>query len=140
MSEAQKPKKFLNLPQYPGGKKAFAEFIAANMRYPEEALAAQIEGTVIVEYEIDSLGIANPLRVLKGIGYGCDEEAMRIISLLRFSRPKNRGVRVSTTSKTTIQFRLPAQTVIAYTVKPSEKQVESKNEKKPEVYGYTIKF
>lgn len=58
MSEPRKPKRFINLPQYPGGKKAFVDFIVANLRYPEAAQQARIEGAVIVEYEIDSDGQA----------------------------------------------------------------------------------
>ncbi|GAB1418288.1 hypothetical protein MASR2M12_10530 [Bacteroidales bacterium] len=140
MSEPRKPKRFINLPQYPGGKKAFVDFIVANLRYPEAAQQARIEGAVIVEYEIDSDGQAHPLRILKSIGYGCDEEAMRVVSLLRFSKPKNRGLRVSTTTKTAIHFRLAPQTVIEYSIKPPEKSQPAPQEKKPEVFGYTIEF
>lgn len=43
---------------------------------------------------------------------------MRVVSLLRFSKPKNRGLRVSTTTKTAIHFRLAPQTVIEYSIKP----------------------
>ncbi len=141
MSDPKKKQQFLNLPQYPGGKKAFNEFISASIIYPEEALKAGVEGTVIVEFEIDNNGAVQPLRVLKSLGYGCDEEALRVVGLLRYAKAKNRGVRLKTTTKTTIRFKIPAQAVISYSVTPSpaKKPAEPQPEKS-NMYNYTIQF
>lgn len=138
MSDQRKKKKFLNLPQYTGGKKAFIDFIQKNIRYPKEALQAGVEGRVLVEYEISDNGIVLNSRVVKGIGYGCDEEALRLVNLLQYEKVKNLGVRVKTNTKTFINFKLPSQ--ITYTVTASK--IEEKKPDKPisNTYGYTIKF
>ena len=51
-----------------------------NVWYPTEAIKNDIRGTVIVVFDIDSLCNITNIRVEKGIGYGCDEEAIRVIT------------------------------------------------------------
>ena len=107
MKDEKKPRKFLNLPEYPGGKKAFNIYLRQNLKYPEEALKAGVEGDVIITYEVNDNGeVLNP-RVKHGIGYGCDQEALNLISGLKFAGAKNRGVRVKSRFTTRIPFRLP---------------------------------
>ena len=130
-------KRFLNLPKYPGGSEAFKKFIAENLRYPDAALEAKIEGSVIVEYDISDDGLVYNPHILKGLGYGCDEEAVRLIGLLRFEKVKNRGVRVKMTTKTTIHFRLPGVS-ISYSV-PQKNEPEQKKDG-PVTYEYTVRF
>lgn len=144
MTENQKKKKFLDLPRYGGGKEEFGKFIADNLRYPKEALEAGIQGKVLVEYEIDDNGFVHNPRVLNGIGYGCDEEAVRVIGLLRFKKVKNRGMRVRVNTKTNINFRLPT-TSLSYTVttKAQEKRpqgLQNENKSGTTTYEYTISF
>jgi TonB family protein len=107
----------LKLPGYPGGKKAFQEFISKNVRYPREAMEAGIVGSVIVAYEINDDGVVQNPHVIKGLGYGCDEEAVRVVSLLRYDKVRNQRWRVKLNSKTTIHFKKPALS-INYTVTP----------------------
>jgi protein TonB len=130
-------KRFLNLPKYPGGSEAFKKFIAENLCYPDAALEAKIEGSVIVEYDVADDGLVYNPHILKGLGYGCDEEAVRLIGLLRFEKVKNRGVRVKMTTKTTIHFRLPGVN-ISYSVS-QKNEPEQKNDG-PVTYEYTVKF
>ena len=137
MTEHHKKKKFLNLPKYPGGSEAFKRFISENLRYPEAALEARIEGSVLVEYVISDDGKVSDQRVLHGLGYGCDEEALRVIGLLKFGKVKNRGVRVKTTTKTTIYFRPPGVTVSYFA--PAMKAQEQKSDGAIN-YEYTITF
>jgi TonB family protein len=107
LKKQQKPRKFLNLPGYPGGKRAFGEYIRKNMQYPAEALTAGIEGDVLVTYEVTDNGKVLNAVVKHGIGYGCDQEALRLISGMQFGGVSNRGVRVSSKYNTRIAFRLP---------------------------------
>jgi TonB family protein len=130
-------KRFLNLPKYPGGSEAFKKFFVENLRYPDAALEAKIEGSVIVEYDISDDGLVYNPHILKGLGYGCDEEAVRLIGLLRFEKVKNRGVRVKMTTKTTIHFKLPGVN-ISYTISGENKSEQKKNG--PVTYEYTIKL
>ncbi len=144
MSEHNHKKKFLNLPKYPGGNAAFRAFIAANLEYPKEALEAGVEGTVQVGFEIHDDGSVDHARIIKGIGHGCDEEALRLVRLLRYEKVRNRGVRVTMTTKTTIIFRLPAAVRISYIASPPKKQdPHAELPKPPENSGtweYTITF
>ncbi len=75
---------FLKLPEYPGGKDAFKKYIKENLKYPKEALINQIQGIVFVRAEIDDNGNVLHADVEKGIGSGCDEEAIRLIENIRF--------------------------------------------------------
>lgn len=129
----QQPRKYqsLRMPSYPGGKKAFQEFIAKNVQYPKEAQEAGIEGSVIVGYEITDNGMVQNPHIIKSLGYGCDEEATRVIMLLRYEKVTNRRVRVKMNTKTTINFNLKKLS-ISYTVTPEKKPEE------PESFTYTI--
>lgn len=144
MPDHHNKKHFLNLPKYHGGSDAFREFITTNLRYPQDALEARVEGTVIVEYDIHDNGIVQHPRVLKGIGHGCDEEAMRVVGLLRFEKVKNRGMRVKMTTKTNINFKLPGVR-INYSVTGESKPLKPNDDQEqpnsgPVIYEYTVKF
>jgi len=135
MPDHHHKKKFLKLPEYPGGSMAFKEFIAKNIQYPKEALAAGIEGNVVVEYNINDNGDIVSPHVLKGLGYGCDEEAIRLVSMLSYEKARNRGVRVKVTTKTKIAFTLPRVNI---TYSTPEKKSPEKKSGGSESYGYTI--
>jgi len=137
MADHHNKKYFLNLPKYIGGSEAFRNFISDNLRYPEAALEAKTEGAVIVEYDISDDGSVYNPHVLKGLGYGCDEEAMRVIGLLKYEKVKNRGVRVKMTTKTTIHFILPQA---GFTINYSSSVKNEPEQKKdvPVTYEYTI--
>lgn len=143
MNEHSRKKKFLNLPKYPGGSQAFREFIAGNLRYPEAALEANVEGSVIVGYEIlDDGTVINP-HIIKSLGYGCDEEALRIIGLLQFEKVKNRGLRVKTSTKTKINFGLPKPATLQIAYTPAEanpKPAAPEKSSGKSTYEYTIRF
>jgi TonB family protein len=140
--EYHNKKKFLQLPEYPGGGEAMKEFIGQNLRYPEKALQAGIEGFVLVGYEVNDNGGVLNARILKGLGHGCDEEALRVISLLRFEKVKNRGKRLKVTKKTRINFRMnktTAQVSITYHNKPEKTGPGAEEQdKSPVIYNYTI--
>ena len=110
-----KEKKFINTAIYPGGKNAIQEFIKKNLSYPKEALNNQIEGNVIVKYKVNPLGSVINTFILKGIGYGCDKEAIRVVKKLKYPKHINKKIRVTTSKKITIKFRLP-QLSIRYTI------------------------
>ncbi len=143
---SHKERKFLKLPSYPGGKQAFIKFVEENLVYPEPALKNRVEGTVYVEYTVDNIGTVADERVIHGIGYGCDEEAVRIIRMLKYHPKKNRGVRMKTLMKSRIRFELPAQvkqepTVqVTYMQQATSKPAEPVVGKQPESYTYTIRI
>ncbi len=148
MEKDKKKPLFINQPEYPGGPKALTKFIYENLKYPAAAIAAGVEGMVVVDYDIDHEGNVTATRVLQGIGHGCDEEACRVVKLLKFDVPKNRGVRVVFHKKARIQFKKQKQKAAApvqvqmqvnYTVTPSP-VAENQEEKRGETYNYTIQF
>lgn len=134
-------KKFLSLPEYPGGSEALRKFISDNLKYPEEAAKNNIEGIVHLNIEIDDNGKVLNVSVERGIGYGCDEEAVRIAKLMKFGKVKNRGLRLKAKKKIRIPFRLPEKKAVSYTVKKAEKESQTDDNKKSgDSYSYTINF
>lgn len=139
---------FIHQPLFKGGPKELTKFIYAQLRYPKEALEAGIEGVVYIEYDIDYLGNVVATRVLQGIGHGCDEEACRVVQLLKFDVERNRGLHVLFHQKVKIQFKkpkdlpAPAQSMqVSYTVTPPTTPATPATEKPAEVtYNYTIQL
>ncbi len=70
------------MPEYQGGTNEMVNFIGKNLKYPEQAVKANIIGKVIVKIIIDKDGGVNSVSFLKGIGFGCDEEVERIVKLM----------------------------------------------------------
>jgi TonB family protein len=130
-------KRFLKLPEYPGGKEAFKKYIRTNMIYPPEALEKKIEGIVQLVAEIDDNGNVLDVEIKKGLGAGCDEEAVRLIKNVVFGGVKNRGIRLRTRKIFKIEFKLPHNKKIKYNLTKSNKNIpnEKKQNKK---YSYTI--
>lgn len=107
MKKERKPESFIKQPKYPGGKKAMDEFIRTNMIYPEEALKNKVAGSVSVNYDVDVFGKVFNVKIKHGIGYGCDEEAVRLVGLLHYEKKKYQGLRVTFHKNIIIHFRLP---------------------------------
>ena len=103
----------LQAPQYRGGKKALLKFIQDNLKYPEEALNSKIEGIVEISYVVNGLGKVIETKVIKGIGHGCDEEAVRLVKSLVFEKVYNRGLNTKTNRSIKIDFRLPRKKPIS---------------------------
>ena len=135
----KKPKKkFLKLPEYPGGKEAFRTYIKSNLMYPKEAKENRVEGIVHLNAEIDDNGNVIDVIVEKPLGAGCDEEAVRLIKAVQFGKVKNRGMRVKTRKKFRIEFKLPPQKKINYTVVKSDPNLQS--EKNTITFSYSVRF
>ncbi|MCE1188649.1 MAG: energy transducer TonB [Ignavibacteria bacterium] len=94
-------------PVYRGGEAALMEFLATHMQYPEIAKRAQIEGTVFIAFVIDKNGKPRNFRVLKGLGGGCEEEALRVLQLMdNWSPGRQSGRPVSVQVSIPISFKL----------------------------------
>ncbi len=66
-------------PEFPGGMSAWAKFIQKNLRYPSMAQDNEIQGKVYINFVVEKDGSITDVTVVKGIGYGCDEEAVRVL-------------------------------------------------------------
>ena len=66
-------------PDYIGGMPALYDFIGKNQVYPKIAVRKDIQGKVFVSFVITPTGELDDVKVIKGIGYGCDEDAVRLL-------------------------------------------------------------
>jgi periplasmic protein TonB len=90
------------MPSFPGGEGELAKFLGANIVYPQIAKESGIQGTVYVSFVVDSKGKVTDVRVLRGIGGGCDEEALRVVRMMPSWHPgKQNGQSVR------VQFNMP---------------------------------
>lgn len=72
--------RYVSATAYPsGGIKAFYQYAKANLQYPINAQEAHIEGNVFVSFIVEKDGSLSDIYAAKGIGFGCDEEAVRVI-------------------------------------------------------------
>jgi protein TonB len=70
------------MPVFPGGQEAMYKFIYENLKYPDLAKQNMISGQVILQFVISSDGTVNNAKVVRGIGGGCNEEALRVINAM----------------------------------------------------------
>lgn len=71
-----------DMPLFPGGDEARNRFLADSINYPEKAIQKRIQGTVYVSFIIDGEGSVTDVKILRGIGGGCDEEALRVVRMM----------------------------------------------------------
>jgi len=80
--------------------------IGKKIRYPEIARRAGVEGRVIIQFIVDENGKVTEPAVVRGIGAGCDEEALRVVREARFKPGKQRGKPVKVKMSLPIAFKL----------------------------------
>ncbi len=96
-----------NQPEPDGGMQAFYKYVGENMKYPPQARRMGIEGKVFVKFVVGKDGSLTDVQILKSLGYGCDEEALRIIKTAKKWKPgKQRGKPVKVQMVLPITFRL----------------------------------
>ncbi len=94
-------------PEFPGGQAALMQFLQGNLRYPTMAREAGIQGTVFVTFVVERDGSITDVRVLRGVGGGLDEEAVRVVrNMPRWTPGRQRGQAVR------VQFNLPIRFVL----------------------------
>ena len=96
-----------NMPMFRGGERKLLEFLENNLVYPQGAIDAGVEGKVFVEFYIEKDGTVCDAKVLQGIGYGCDEEALRVVGLMpKWVPGKQRGQGVRVRYTLPVNFKL----------------------------------
>jgi len=94
-------------PEYPGGDEARLNFLRNNIKYPQMAREAGIQGTVYVSFTVEKDGSITQVKVLRGIGGGCDEEAIRVTKMMpKWKAGKQRGKEVRVSYNMPIKFTL----------------------------------
>ncbi len=108
--ESRKEETFTHVeqsPQYAGGNEAMAAFLRKNLKYPRPASQAGVQGKVFVQFTVGSDGKIENATALKGIGFGCDEEAVRVVKMMKDWMPgKQAGVPVRVRFTLPIAFQL----------------------------------
>ncbi len=119
-------------PEFVGGTRALMQFLGRNIKYPAAAARANVQGKVFVQFDISKTGETSNIRILKGIGFGCDEEAVRVVSIMPKWRPgQQMGKPVA------VRFNLPVTFMLEKGAKITHESlggVEAKTE-----YGFKVK-
>lgn len=95
------------MPEYVGGNAAMNKFILENIKYPQKAKETGLQGTVYISFVIEKDGTLADAKVEKGIGGGCDEEALRVVKMMpKWIPGKDKGKNVSVGLTLPIKFKL----------------------------------
>lgn len=96
-----------SMPEFPGGAGKMMEFIAKNIKYPAMARESGIQGRVFVNFVVEPNGSVSNVKVLRGIGGGCDEEAIRVVeSMPKWTPGRQRGKAVRVSFNLPVRFTL----------------------------------
>ncbi len=92
---------------FPGGNQAWMKYLKKNFKYPKRAKRAGTEGRVFLKFYVDAEGNLSDIEVIRGIGNGCDQEAIRVLKQSpKWNPGKQRGVPVKSPMTLFITFRL----------------------------------
>jgi len=88
-------------------QREITKFLSKNIQYPQRAKDATVEGMVYVSFVVDQTGKVTDVKLLRGIGFGCDEEAIRVVKMLpQFVPGKQRGRPAKVGYNLPISFKL----------------------------------
>lgn len=93
------------MPEFEGGVNGLMRYVGSNISYPEQAKIVGKEGTVYVSFIVSELGLVEGVKVMKGIGYGCDEEVVRVVS----NMPKWKKVGKNAGHPVKVRFNIPVK-------------------------------
>ena len=95
------------MPAFPGGEAKLMEFVGKNIKYPQIARETGIQGRVFIGFVVEPDGSVSNVKLLRGIGGGCDEEAMRVVkSMPKWKPGKQRGKAVRVSYQIPVFFKL----------------------------------
>ncbi|ODS78701.1 MAG: hypothetical protein ABS46_16670 [Cytophagaceae bacterium SCN 52-12] len=106
------------MPEFPGGNKELLRFLAKHIRYPGEAVRAGVQGKVYLAFTINKEGHIRAPRVLQGLGYGTDEEALRVVTSMPRWKPARQNQQ-----PVSVEYTLPISFVLE---QAEEKKEENK--------------
>ena len=95
------------MPEFPNGQETLMQYIAEQVKYPAEAKKAGAQGRVFIGFIVEPDGSLSDFKVLRGIGYGCDEEALRVVkSMPKWQPGMQRGKAVRVKYLVPVNFKL----------------------------------
>ena len=96
-----------SMPEFPGGMGELMKFLAQNIKYPPLAKESGIQGRVFINFVVEPTGAISNVKILRGIGGGCDEEAVRVVeSMPKWKPGKQRGKNVRVSYNLPVKFTL----------------------------------
>ncbi|MEI6122314.1 MAG: TonB family protein [Bacteroidota bacterium] len=99
------------MPSFPGGDEAFNVFLRKNIRYPQLARQSKIQGIVYVYFIVEKDGSLSNIKIVQGIGAGCDDEALRVMHLMpKWKAGKKQGREIRIQMLKPINFVLQSNT------------------------------
>jgi len=106
--EKQAPRLWVEeMPEFPGGNEAMTTFLMNNLKYPEDAKEIGITGKVYITFVVETDGSITDVKIIRGIGSSCDEEAVRVVkSMPNWVPGKQNNIPVS------VRFNLPIKFVL----------------------------
>ena len=120
------------IPQFPGGESAMMNYVSGNIKYPQEARDKEIAGRVFIGFVIEKDGSVSNVKVLRGIGGGCDEEAVRVVSSMPKWKP---GIKDGKPVRVSYMMPLNFKLTEGQPAKPSKKADANKPDMKPDKDG-----
>lgn len=94
------------MPEFPGGMAKLTEYLAKNIKYPQAARENGIQGRVFVNFVVERDGSISNVKVMRSLGGGCDEEAVRVVkSMPKWEPGKQRGKAVRVSYNLPINFK-----------------------------------
>jgi protein TonB len=94
-------------PEFPGGEMEMLKFIGENIRYPAAAAANNIQGLVVLQFVVDAQGRIEDINIVKDIGGGCGDEAVRIVKAMPIWIPgEQNGLPVAVRYTLPVHFKL----------------------------------
>lgn len=94
-------------PSFPGGEKARMKYLQEHIEYPQMARESGVEGKVYVTFVVEKDGTVSNVRILRGIGAGCDKEALKVVrNMPKWDPGEQRGRRVRVQFNMPIRFKL----------------------------------
>jgi protein TonB len=95
------------MPEFPGGDEELLRYLAQNIQYPKRAVDGNTEGRVLIGFIVNKEGEIDDVKVIRSIGDGCDEEAVRVIYKMPKWKPgKNNGRLVNVFYNLPVTFQL----------------------------------
>ncbi|MFC5410476.1 TonB family protein [Larkinella bovis] len=116
-------------PEFPGGIANLGKYLSENIRYPEAAKRAQVSGRVFVSFVVNTDGSIQDIQILKGIGFGADEEAVRVIKAMPRWKPAMQDGKV-----VRVKYNLPIRFELAEAPKTTAAATEDDGKMDPKFY------
>ena len=120
------------MPEYLGGVEAMMKYVSENVQYPQEAKDKDIAGRVFISFVVEKDGSVSNVEVKRGIGGGCDEEAVRVISAMPKWKP---GIKDGKPVRVSYMMPIVFKLTEGQPAKPSKKADANKPDMKPDKDG-----